>query len=180
LFGRLFHQYIVDQYAKIELSRLNFLRFNQDNLRAHLYYGLIETFSNNDTNKTLSDIGKKVILPSTFVGSPRYMHQLYQDAMSVVRANGKPDLFITFTCNPHWAEIDECLKPFQKPSDRPDIIVRIFRLKFKSLLHDLIKKSVFGRVIGYIYVIEFQKRGLPHAHILLILDEKDKPRTIAV
>jgi len=26
------------------------------------------------------------------------------------------------------------------------------------------------------YVIEFQKRGLPHAHILLILEGQSKPR----
>ena len=36
---------------------------------------------------------------------------------------------------------------------------------------------VLGRVISYTYVVEFQKRGLPHAHILLILDEKDKIKT---
>jgi hypothetical protein len=27
------------------------------------------------------------------------------------------------------------------------------------------------------HVVEFQKRGLPHAHILLILDPRDKPMT---
>ena len=30
-----------------------------------------------------------------------------------------------------------------------------------------------------IYTIEFQKRGLPHAHILLFLDKKDKPSEAA-
>ena len=33
-FGRLFHQYVVDQYSKIELNRLNFLRNNQDTISA--------------------------------------------------------------------------------------------------------------------------------------------------
>jgi hypothetical protein len=33
---------------------------------------------------------------------------------------------------------------------------------------------VFGKVEAYIYVAEFQKRGLPHAHILLTLHEQDK------
>ena len=28
------------------------------------------------------------------------------------------------------------------------------------------------------YVIEFQKRGLPHAHILLILEDEFKPKTV--
>lgn len=31
-------------------------------------------------------------------------------------------------------------------------------------------------MIAYVAVIEFQKRGLPHAHILLILDPAHKPR----
>lgn len=33
-FGKLFHQYIVDMYAKMEQQRLNYIRFNQDLLRA--------------------------------------------------------------------------------------------------------------------------------------------------
>jgi hypothetical protein len=41
---------------------------------------------------------------------------------------------------------------------------------------DLVKKHVLGKVIAHINVIKFQKRGLPHAHILLILDDADKPR----
>ncbi len=40
-----------------------------------------------------------------------------------------------------------------------------------------IKDSVFGNVVAKICVIEFQKRNLPHAYILLILDEALKLRT---
>ena len=64
----------------------------------------------------------------------------------------------------------------QKASDRPDLIVRVFRLKLKQLLSDLIKRQVFGRPLAHVYTIEFQKRGLPHAHILVILADDDKPR----
>jgi hypothetical protein len=49
-------------------------------------------------------------------------------------------------------------------------------LKLDALLKD-IKDSVLDNVIAKIWVIEFQKRGLPHAHILLILDEVSKLRT---
>jgi hypothetical protein len=35
-----------------------------------------------------------------------------------------------------------------------------------------------GKVIGNLYTIEVQKRGLPHAHILLILDRADKLLTV--
>ena len=60
------------------------------------------------------------------------MQQNYQDAMSVVRKFGKPDLFVTFTCNPHWNEILESLLFGQKPQDRPDIIAREFQRELKA------------------------------------------------
>ena len=60
-----------------------------------------------------SQLGKKVILPLSFTGGPRYQHQLYQDAMGIVRCFGKPDSFVTFTCNPRWQEITDALLPGQ-------------------------------------------------------------------
>ena len=41
----------------------------------------------------------------------------------------------------------------------------------------LTKKGALGKVVAYVYTIEFRKSGLPHAHILLILDEAHKLRT---
>ncbi|GBO22796.1 hypothetical protein AVEN_157229-1 [Araneus ventricosus] len=110
-------------------------------------------------------------------GSPRHMQQNYQDAMAMVRKFGKPDLFLTFTCNPSWSEILNSMEGVQRPEDRPDIIVRVFNMKLKELLEDIFKHGIFGTVLAYIYVIEFQKRGLPHAHILLTLDSESKIRT---
>ena len=52
-----------------------------------------------------------------------------------------------------------------------------FRIKMKALLEDLLKNDVLGKVIAWTYVVEFQKRGLPHIHILLIMRGEDKPRT---
>lgn len=102
------------------------------------------------------------------------MQQLYRDSMAIVLKYGKPDLFITFTCNPEWREIKERLFNCQKPWMRPDIIVDVFRLKLKRLIDDIRKKHVFGRSVARIHVIEFQKRGLPHAHIIVILDKSCK------
>ena len=53
------------------------------------------------------------ILHSSFTGGPRYQHQLYQDAMGIVHCFGKPDFFVTFTCNPRWQEITDALLPRQ-------------------------------------------------------------------
>lgn len=42
-------------------------------------------------------------------------------------------------------------------------------------MHLLVKRALFGKVAGLVSMIEFQKRGLPHAHILLILENEWKP-----
>ena len=53
-------------------------------------------------------------------------------------------------------------------------MVREFKSKLKALIEGLIQKNVFGKVEALIYTIEFQKRGLPHARILLTLNEQDE------
>ena len=97
----------------------------------------------------------------------------------MVRKMGCPDFFITFTANPAWDEIRDNLGPNQRAADRPDLIARIFHIKLQALLDDLTKAGVLCRVIAWTCVVEFQKRGLPHAHILLIVHPDDKPRTPA-
>ncbi|KAG2779587.1 hypothetical protein PC129_g22883 [Phytophthora cactorum] len=80
------------------------------------------------------------------------------------------------TCSPTWEEIMEKIPDGQTAQDRPDIVARVWQLKLGAELKDL-DEGVLGRVHAQIYVVEFQKRGLPHAHILVILAEEDKPRT---
>ena len=54
---------------------------------------------------------------------------------------------------------------------------RVFRQKFTALMDELVKGSLFGVVVAHLATIEFQKRGLPHAHILLIVQESDRLTT---
>lgn len=56
-------------------------------------------------------------------------------------------------------------------------MARVFKLKLDDLLEDICKNHVLGTPTAIVHVIEFQKRGLPHAHILLILKADDKPDT---
>ena len=106
------------------------------------------------------------------------MYQLYQNAIAIVRHFGKPDLFIIFTCNSKWPEITRELWPNQIAADRPDLTARVFNIKLREMMKDLCEKHWLEKVIAYIYVIEFQKRGLPHAYILLILDPESKIHSI--
>jgi len=119
------------------------------------------------------EIGTAVVrMPSSFVGSARYYQQLYLDALALPRRFGKPDLFITVTCNPHWNEITSAMPAGEKWQDHPDIVSRVFMLKLKSIIDDLKNGCIFGAMKAYVYRIEWQARGLPHAHMLLILEHK--------
>ncbi|XP_050059745.1 uncharacterized protein LOC126551035 [Aphis gossypii] len=157
-------------YAKIETERLNFIRNHQNKLRADKYIHLKDTVGRQDVDA--DQLGKLVILPSYFTGGPRYMHERAQDALTYVRHYGSSDLFVTFTCNPKWQEIQEALLRGQKHYHRPDIIARVFNRKVKELIDLLTKGDSFGKVRRHIYSVEWQKRGLPHVHILLWLENQ--------
>ncbi|XP_042952259.1 uncharacterized protein LOC122289344 [Carya illinoinensis] len=167
LSGRLFQKFVVDMYIKIETSILDYFRSNQQHIRSELYQGIVDSISVGETNA--SRIGKRLILPSSFIGGPRDMQKRYMEAMTLVQRYGKPDIFLTITCNPNWKEISAELKPHEETQNRPDLIARIFRAKLKELKNQLFKREIFGKVSAYVYVIEHQKRGLPHAHFLIIL-----------
>ena len=97
-----------------------------------------------------SSVGQITILPGSFTGSPRYYYQNYQDCVAICRRFGCPDLFITFTCNALWPEIEDALSfiPRQHASDRPDIVDRVFQMKLKLLMDDIEKYDFFGPILG--------------------------------
>lgn len=83
------------------------------------------------------------------------------------------------TCNPNWKEILDALEPGQKPEDRPDVCVQVFHTKLAALIDDLkcgrpwcqgTRAEDEGKDLRATYhfaAVEFQKRGLPHAHIVV-------------
>ncbi|THH03718.1 hypothetical protein EW146_g10359 [Bondarzewia mesenterica] len=99
--------------------------------------------------------------------------------MAVARYYRKIDIFLTMTTNPNWEEIRRALLPGQKPADRPDLIARAFHLKRDALLHSILRNGIFGATVAHIYTIEFQKRGLPHMHLLIFFEDKYKLRSPA-
>jgi hypothetical protein len=82
-------------YICVERARLDFIRHNQKKLKADLYKAVEESIHNEDDIE-----GWRVVLPSTFSGSPRNMAQLYQDAMALSRVFGRPALFVGIETSP--------------------------------------------------------------------------------
>ena len=184
-FGRkLFQQYCVDAWVRTEANRLNFMNMNQKKLRSDLYMGLMDHLETETREPgTNRQPGKPKILASSFISGPRYMKQNYEDAMAMVTEFGKPDFFVTYTCNPSHPDIVSNLgnnptdtRADLTASDRPDVVVAAFKLHLDALKKDL--KNMFGKQLANIHVIEYQKRGLPHAHILIWLVSDAKVRTV--
>ena len=183
--ARLFQEWCCMAWILIENQRLNYQRLNQKALRADSYKSVKEATEERirqagpRADELYSDdhqrprIGRK-ILASSFPGSKRWYNGKNQDGMAILREYRKPDLFITMTCNPNWPEIKDHLMDGQKAQDRPDLVVRAFKLKKDQLMRDLIDGQLLGRVDAFLWTIEFQKRGLPHCHILLILSDHDR------
>ena len=89
--GKLFQQYVVDAWASIEQSLLNWIRHHQKELRD-------AAVGDTNQNLDLSNHGQRIIVPSTHIGSERYMNQLFQDSMAICRAFKKPDIFFDNDC----------------------------------------------------------------------------------
>ncbi|XP_054285654.1 uncharacterized protein LOC129002107 [Macrosteles quadrilineatus] len=174
-FKQLLNQYLVDMYAKVESERLLYLRTHQKELRAENYIHLQDALRRDDN---VEEMGQKIILPATFTGGPRYMHSRTQDAFCYVRKFGRPELFITMTTNPKWIEITSVIGERQSAHDRYDVVSRVFHLKLNCMIAVLMKGQIYGSVRCYMYSVEWQKRGLPHAHILIWLEESIPPNRI--
>lgn len=160
IFGRLANEYIVDMFSRDLESRLAYIRTNQVRLRQ------------NDAAlmgaDDLLEPTENIYLPASFLGSKRWASEQISDSLAIAAAHGNPTFFITMTCNPDWPEIQSQLRPGQDYTDIPVVVVRVFKRKLALLLQTL--KSMFvhvGKPVYCIHCVEFQKRGLPHSHILL-------------
>ncbi|XP_057455361.1 uncharacterized protein LOC130746681 isoform X2 [Lotus japonicus] len=170
---RLFQKFVVDCFTMIESQRLSYIRNNQKMIRADFLSGIEEAMSRGEMDP--SSIGTRIVLPSSFTGGKRYMFDCCQDAMTICKRYGYPDLFITVTCNSAWNEIDRFVRPRNlRPDERPDVCCRVFKMKLDHLIATLKSGIIFGPLDAGMYAIEFQKRGLPHAHILLWLSKDHK------
>ena len=82
--------------AKTESHCLNWIHHNQKPNKAEKYKVIVDAL--NSDGEVIP--GCLTILPPPIYGSPQRYAKEFQDAMALVRVKGKPDFFLTFTCNP--------------------------------------------------------------------------------
>jgi len=155
-FGRLCCEYLVDMYSHTEEQKLAYIarerRFHEHELH-------------NNQLPLEDEFEPTIKLPASFVGSHAWTSEQAADAMALRRKFGKPTFFMTMTFNPDWPEVRSRLLPGQTAFDIPIVVAHTFKNRLEKVLRLLC--THFGEKKYLIKVIEFQKRGFPHVHILL-------------
>ena len=157
-FGRVTCEYLCDMYSRVEEERLNFIRRSKDAISQNLIHDA--TVDNDEQDEQAN-----VVLPASFMGSRKWASEQTADSLALARTYGPPSLFITMTCNPEWPEISSRLEPGQDACDIPVVVARAFKNRLQRLCQ--IIKTKMGTLTYMTSSIEFQKRGLPHCHIVL-------------
>lgn len=159
IFGQLANEYAVDMFTRDLECCLNYIRQHQERIWKEdadlMGYSCLQSSEN-------------IYFPSSFLGSKCWVSNQISDSLAIAAALGNPTFFITMTCNTQWLEIQSQLLPGQTFADVPVIVARVFKQKLTLLLKTI--KTTFvnaGKQIYAIHCIEFQKWGLPHAHILV-------------
>lgn len=173
-FARLFEEWFVDCFLQSENHKLQYLRNNQSKFRRERYSAIHRQLFNNIPPRQIGSPATH--LPSSFVRGYRYYRELYADAMTLPAHFGGIDFFLTFTTNPSWPEIVDNARN-SNGMNSPDLYCRVFNIKMKALLHDILSNSVLGVVIAFAWSVEFQQRGLPHLHACFIVRPEDKPHS---
>ena len=55
----------------------------------------------------------------------------------------------------------------------------VFQQYLQNVVLDLWENGILGRSLAMIHILEFQKRGLPHAHLVLTFEQDDRLRDAA-
>lgn len=125
-FGRLMCEYICDMYSRCEDERLSFIRNNRRDPAP-------------DEDLDPEDYLDHRFLPRTFHGSYAWSSEMVSRCHALARAKGDGTFFITMTCNYNWPEITTALHPNQTAHDRPDVVMRVWRVKLSQMVNRLKK-----------------------------------------
>lgn len=88
-----------------------------------------------------------IVLPALFNYGDRWYNNVYKDAISFVRSEGKSDLFLTMIMDVNCPEVNAKLKPGQLPFDRPDLLCRVFEMKRNKFM-----SMILGKVVRALYL----------------------------
>jgi hypothetical protein len=183
-FHRLGQVYLVDQMSRAIDYRLDHLRRNED----HIFGGQSRDNGGLDDNsddeiepheqqphndQQIDPNSRPTFLGDSFTGSKRHLKKQATNALHVVSQKGSSHIFATLTTNKSWPEFEEVVWPDSDVFDMPAIVAEVFHARLQAFLHNLRHGKYFGndKTVFIVRVIEYQERGLPHAHIVIRLEK---------
>jgi len=119
---------------------------------------------------------EKSFLSDSFHGSKKMLKKKALNALHTVSQHGGSSFFLTLTFNKDWPECKEYFRDGMTAFNQPYIANMIFKLRLQKMIA-LLRSGLFfgGLLLAFlIYVIEYQERGFPHAHICFRLDGYDE------
>jgi hypothetical protein len=124
--------------------------------------------------------------------SPDYLHQIQKNIFAMIWKLGPPTFFVTFTSAEHqWTPLVSTLTELYKNRRKQkhtetledngiDFLIRkdpvtcnrYYRHRINALKHLICHdETLFGKVVDYYFVTEFQNRGSEHEHGLLWVED---------
>ena len=173
IMARLAQYWLMDFYSRVLDQRMSIVRKMKSRIMMGQNRQSYDSLSEHES-QDLRDAGymdtpkEESYLPSSVHGSPRHMAALARNALILVSEFGCPHVFITLTCNPKWPEIVSQLLHGQTAFDRPDVTTTVFKSRLDIMKMNIRNGKYFdGCELSYnFHVIEYQYRGLPHAHLV--------------
>jgi hypothetical protein len=118
-----------------------------------------------DCEDSSKEYGLRTFIPPSLVGSDEYWHHVATKCFALSTQWGHPTLFLTFAMNRYWVAYPALNRGRETLADSAMDGV-IFKTKHSAVMLFIQKPEILGRVSGFVWRIESQKRGLPHAHVL--------------
>ena len=150
--GRLCCEYLMDMYCCTEEEWLSYIFREQHHWKQ-------------EEQHDEENIDADIKLPASFIGSQAWTSEQTTDAMALRWKFGKPTFFGTMTFNPDWPKVCAQLCPGQTATDIPVVVAHTFKACLEKVLHLICTQ--FGTKVYLVKVVEFQKQGFPHAHMVL-------------
>ncbi len=180
LMFRLAQYWLLDFFSRIHDQRLSIIGQMRDQIMMGQPRQRRNTYSVEDDleeeerhgARYIDELKRESYLPDSVHISQRHLSALAKNALVLVSEYGCLHVFLTLTCNPEWLEIQSQLINGQTAFDCPDLTVSVFKSRLDEFKTNIRNGKYFKsrEVIYIIHVIEYQYRGLSHAHMVFHLD----------
>jgi hypothetical protein len=122
-----------------------------------------------DCEDSSKEYGLRTFIPPSLVDTDEYWHHVATKCFTFSSQLGPPTFFLTFAMNAYWVDYQALKRGRETFADSPMGAI-ISKAKLSALMEFTQKHEISGRVSGFVWRIEYQKRGLPHARVLFWSD----------